>query len=72
MIGLVVVYNVVASVIGFDYLQRRSKHICRYFGCSLYFVVYIMASALTMDGFGTQTLVWFHVFTLLTIVMLIL
>ena len=50
MKGLVVFYNVVASVIEFVCLQRRNKHICRYSGCCLYSVVYILASALTMDA----------------------
>ena len=46
MKGLVVFYNMVASVIEFVCLQRRNKHICRYSGCCLYSVVYILASAL--------------------------
>ena len=50
MKGFVVFYNVVASVIEFVCLQRRNKHICRYSGCCLYSIVYILASALTMDG----------------------
>ena len=53
MKGLVVFYNVVASVISFNCLQRRSKHICRYSGCCLYSVVHILASALTMDDVST-------------------
>ena len=51
MKGLVVFYNMVASVIELVCLQRRNKHICRYSGCCLYSVVYILTSALTMDGF---------------------
>ena len=47
MKGLVVFYNVVASVIEFVCLQRRNKQICRYSGHCLYSVVYILASATT-------------------------
>ena len=45
MKGLIVFYNVVTSVNSFDCLQRRNKHICRYSGCCLYSVVYILAAA---------------------------